>query len=61
MTTFNATGNNSNVIGQEANDTLNSNQYNNVTLYSWQSGDSFTTINIGSGSNNTVVAHTFDT
>ena len=59
--TFSATANDQSVDGQEAYDTLVDNGFSNVTLYSYQGGDSHTTINVTGGSNNTIVAHILDT
>ena len=59
--TFKATANGQSVDGQEAYDTLVDNGFSNVTLFSYQGGDSHTTIDVTGGSNNTIVAHTYDT
>ena len=58
---INVTTDGNSVTGQEPFDTINDPTNSNDTITTYQQGDSHAQVNVGTGTGNTVIAHTFDT
>lgn len=59
--TIDVTTDGATVTGQAPFDTINDPTNSDDTIFSYQQGDSHAQINVGTGTNNTIWAHTFDT